>query len=133
MIVADVNLIAYLLIDGPFTAAAQQAWDRDSDWIAPTVWHSELLNVLATSTRERHITIDTALNVWAHAPAYIRDAEVPPLKVLTLAINTRFATFDCYYLVLASELNLRVVTADKKLLKDFPHNTRSIEDFAAGK
>jgi predicted nucleic acid-binding protein len=132
MIVADTNLIAYLLIAGPFSAAAQSVFDRDRDWIAPGIWQSELLNVLATSVREGHLSKDLAQNAWAHAPAFVRNAEVPSLEVLDLAVSSRFATFDCYYVVLARKLNLPLVTADKKLLREFGDIAVSIEAYASG-
>lgn len=133
MIVADTNLIAYLLIAGPFSAAAQSAFDRDGVWLAPEVWRHELLNVLATSVRNELLEHAKALDVWAHAPAFVKDAEVPPLEVLDLAVATKFATFDCYYVVLARKLATRLVTADRKLLSHFPDVSISIEEFAAGK
>jgi predicted nucleic acid-binding protein len=133
MIVADTNLIAYLLIAGPFSDAAQRAFDRDGVWLAPDVWRHELLNVLATSVRNQLLAHEKALEVWAHAPAFVKDAEVPPLEVLGLSVSSKFATFDCYYVVLARKLATRLVTADKKLLVQFPDVAVSIEDFAAGK
>jgi predicted nucleic acid-binding protein len=132
MIVADTNLIAYLLIAGPFSAAAQRVFDRDPTWVSPGIWRAELLNVLATSVREGHLAKEKAQNAWAHAPAFIRDAEVPPLEVLDLAVTTRFATFDCFFGVLARKLNAPLVTADKKLLRDFSDIAVSIEAFASG-
>jgi predicted nucleic acid-binding protein len=132
MIVADTNLIAYLLIAGPFSESAQAVFDRDGKWLAPTIWHHELLNVLATSVRKEHLSHETVMDVWAHAPAFVKDAEVPPLKVLDLSISSNFATFDCYYVVLARSLALPLVTADKKMLKAFADVAVSIEEFARG-
>jgi predicted nucleic acid-binding protein len=51
MIVADVNLLAYLLIEGEFTEIAERAYARDRRWIAPRSHRFELLNVLATNAR----------------------------------------------------------------------------------
>ncbi len=133
MIVADTNLIAYLLISGPKSAEAQAAFDRDGEWISPLVWHHELLNVLATSIRQGYMSKEEGHDVWAHAPAFVRDAEVPPLEVLDLAVNSNFATYDCNYVVLARSMAVRLVTADKKLLENFKDVAVSIEDFASGK
>jgi predicted nucleic acid-binding protein len=133
MIVADTNLIAYLLIPGPFTADAERAFDRDGQWIAPEIWRTELLNVLATSVREGHMEQSKALDVWAHAPAFVKDADVPPLKVFDLSVSSKFATFDCYYVVLARSLGLRLVTADKRLIAQFGDVGMSIKDFGDGK
>ncbi|MGZ5446412.1 MAG: hypothetical protein ACXWLY_31220 [Thermoanaerobaculia bacterium] len=53
MIVADTNLVAYLLIEGDKTAAARAVWKKDSRWMLPTLWRSEFLNVLTTAVRSR--------------------------------------------------------------------------------
>ena len=37
MIVADTNLVVYLLINGQFTSAAQDALRADSEWVAVEV------------------------------------------------------------------------------------------------
>lgn len=132
MIVADTNLIVYLLIDGPFSDAAQAVFDRDGVWLVPSVWSFEFLNVLATSVRAGHLTEDRARSAWAHAPAFVKDTPVAALEVFDLSTVSNFATFDCYYVVLARKLNLRLVTADKKLLKAFADVAVSIEDFARG-
>ena len=132
MIVADTNLIAYFLIAGPLSDAAQRVWDRDDTWLSPAVWQHELLNVLATSVRNRLMSPDQAHQVWAHAPAFVREAEVAPMEVLDLSVTAGFATFDCYYVVLARKLNARLVTADNKLLGAFADVAVSIRDFAEG-
>lgn len=130
MIVADTNLIAYLLIAGPFSDAAQRAFDRDGDWVAPAVWQHELLNVLATSVRAGHLEHAKALEVWAQAPAFVKDADVPPLEVLDLSVTSRFAVFDSYYVVLARNLGTTLVTADRRLIEQFGDVAVSIDAFA---
>ena len=51
MIVVDVNVLAYLLIPGKFTEAAEQLLAEDSAWVVPRLWRSELRNILATYLR----------------------------------------------------------------------------------
>jgi predicted nucleic acid-binding protein len=135
MIVADVNVIAYLLIDGPYTQSARAALSRDSHWISPTIWRHEFLNFMATSVREKRLTEGQAMVALANAPILVQDAEVEPpaLEVLRLSVESRIATYDCIYVVVARRLGVHFVTADKKLVQEFPDITLSLEDFAAGK
>ena len=51
MIVADCNVLAYLVIPGARTSVAKQAFALDGDWTAPPLWRSEFLSVLATYLR----------------------------------------------------------------------------------
>lgn len=46
MIVADTNLLAYLLVSGSSTAAAERVRAKDKIWIAPTLLKYKLLSVL---------------------------------------------------------------------------------------
>ena len=134
MIVADTNLIAYLLIGGPFTDLAQQALQRDKDWIAPPLWKHEFLNVVATSVREGYLGESRAMAVLAESEIYLRSVDHEyPAEALRLSLATRIATYDCEFITLARRLSLHMVTADKALLKSFPETTISLKDFAAGK
>ena len=57
MIVADTNLIAYLFLEGEFTAQAESIYKQDSDWVAPYLWRSEFRNVLALYQRKKILNL----------------------------------------------------------------------------
>ena len=134
MIVADTNLVAYLLIGGPFTDLSQEALHRDKDWVAPPFWWHEFLNVVATSVREKKLDEGRAMVVIADAPLYVRSYEHErPWDALRLSVESRIATYDTEFVVLARRLMLRFVTSDKAVLKAFPDVAVSLADFAAGR
>lgn len=131
MIVADTNLVAYLLIGGSFTNAAQAVLKRDKEWIAPPLWRHEFLNVVATSVRAKHLDESRATVVLADAPIYMRSIDHErPLEALRLSVETRIATYDCEFVVLARRLTVQFVTADKTLLKTFKDVAIGLEEFA---
>ena len=134
MIVADTNLVAYLLIKGEFTAHAERVFERDCRWIAPPLWWHELLNVVATTVREGKLDSDRAKIIIAEARNYVRPAEHDrPWQVLEMAVENRIATYDCEFVMLARQLLLPLVTADRTLLRLFPDVAVSITNFVYGK
>jgi predicted nucleic acid-binding protein len=135
VIVADVNLLVYLLISGPFTSDAERAFARDRRWIAPRSHRFELLNVLSTNVRAGTIKLDQADVLWRKAfrLVVLPTTDVEPMDVLKLSVNSKVATYDCEYVVLARLRRLKLVTNDGGILRAFPDVAVSIGDFAAGK
>lgn len=62
MIVVDVNVIAYLLIDGPETPNVEDLLVWDAEWAVPLLWRSEWRSVLAGYLRRGD------LDEYAHPP-----------------------------------------------------------------
>ena len=65
MIVADTNLIAYLLLPGPLTDRAGRVYERDPVWVAPPLWRSEFRNVLVLHVRTGRIPLPVAQEAFA--------------------------------------------------------------------
>jgi predicted nucleic acid-binding protein len=134
VIVADVNLIAYYLLKGEFSADAQAVRRVDDQWVAPPEWSSEFLNILATGLRRGSYDRAVALNAWQVANQ-ITPAKPPtvisPETVLDLSITSGVATYDGAYVVLARSLGLKVVTNDWQLWRMFPDVAVSIHGFVA--
>jgi predicted nucleic acid-binding protein len=135
LIVADVNLIAYLLIDGPSTSAARDALRRDDAWIAPPLWRSEFVNVFATNVRENQFSIDQAMAKLAAADMLVQTSRtsIADRDVIEVSVTSRIATYDCSYVWLARRLGLKLITGDKAILRLFADIAVSIEVFASGK
>ena len=96
MIVADTNLIAYLLIDGPFTSEARAVYEKDQDWVAPSFWRSEFRNVLVLSLRRGITGFTGALEVMEDADLLMagKDRDSPSAHILRLAADSGCAAYD---------------------------------------
>lgn len=122
MIVVDTNILAYLYLPSEFSQQAEQLLGREPHWIAPLLWRSELRNVLALYLRKEFLALDQAYAVQSEAEALLADAEyeVPSLDVLKLVQESECSAYDCEFVALARRFNTKLVTADKKILKEFP-------------
>ena len=130
MIVADTNLIVYLFITGDQTMLAQEVLDKDPYWIVPPLWQSEFRNVLAAYIR-RGMTLKQANQVMENATQMLESRQVLPSneEILTLIKNSDCTAYDCEFVALAKQLNIKLITADKQLLEQFPGFTSSLEEF----
>lgn len=133
MIVADVNLVAYLLLGGPEQPAAQHVFKRDPHWAAPLLWRSEFRNVLAQYIRQRGLSLADAVRAHGLAEALLANREymVQGDRVLAMAVGSTCSAYDCEYVALAEQLAVPLVTADRAVVRAFPNCAVSPEDFAA--
>lgn len=134
MIIADTNLVAYLLIAGDQTEVARQVRLRDPDWRLPPLWRSELLNVLVTAVRAEVLSEAQALGVWSAAVMLFGANETEPggREVLATALRRRISAYDAQFVVLAERHGVPLVTADRRVLACCPGIAVSLEDFATG-
>ena len=122
MIVVDVNVVAYLYLPGPFSAAAENLLLSNSEWATPRLWRSEFRNILATYMHKNLLSLEQANTIFTSANDLLsnNEYEVSTLQVLQLAHDSGCSAYDCEYVALAHHLKLPVFTADKALLKAFP-------------
>lgn len=133
MIVADANLLVYLLLPGEHTDAAEAVLLRDPEWVAPMLWRSEFQNVLALYLRKQLLPTSAALEAIAEAERLLHGREHVPdgAAVLALVAQSTCSAYDCEYVALAQALNAPLVTSDAKLLREFPHTAVSPGEFSA--
>jgi predicted nucleic acid-binding protein len=134
VIVADTNLVSYLLIEGERTEQARRIWQRDPAWILPPLWRSEFLNVLALSVRATVLSTEQARASWQHAASLFRSSEVEPEgpAVLDAALRLGISAYDAHFVVVAERLGVKLVTHDRELLDLCPDRTVSMRQFARG-
>ncbi len=132
MIVADTNVIAYLLIPSPFTVMAERVYAQDPEWVAPTLWRSEFRNVLSLYMRRSLLSLDQAVALQEEAEDLLqgREFEVISADVLSLARDSGCSAYDSEFVALARFLGVPLVTADRRLARAFPQYARPLETAA---
>lgn len=126
MIVADTNLIVYLLLPGVHTANVQQFYLREPDWAAPLLWRSELINVLITYHRVKQLDLAVCERLVVQAERIMdgRSYTLEAQAILEVAARTGCAGYDAEFVALAEYLSVPLVTFDQKLSRRCPSVAR---------
>ncbi len=131
MIVVDTNIIGYLFLESPTSAMVERALEIDSEWAAPVLWRSEFCNVLALYMRKDLLTLTSSLQTIDSAIEVLagNEYEVAVYQVLSLAMQSGCSAYDCEFVALAQDLNVLLLTTDKKILATFPDVSISLDEF----
>lgn len=119
MIVVDTSVVAYYMIPGDHTASAVRVREEDSDWIAPRLWVSEFRNVLSKHVRRGVLNLEQALEYAVEAESMMagRSFAVDSAGVLAVAAATGCTAYDSEFIALAHTADVRLVTADRRMLE----------------
>jgi len=133
MLIVDTNVIAYLLIQGDYTAAARSLHRRDHDWRSEVFVMVEFTNVLTASIAARRMDFVLAQRFLAHATSLLRGklTSIPHDSALSVAVQYRVTAYDARFLALAQQLDRRLVTEDTKLRAAAPRLTQSLAEALA--
>lgn len=131
MIVVDTNIIAYLLLSGENSERASLALRRDPIWAVPILWRSEFRNVLALYIRKSILTTAQAVEIIEKADRLIagREFSLSSLLVLELVAQSNCSAYDCEFVALALDLGVPLLTADSRILDQFPQVAISLVDY----
>ncbi|MGQ0639963.1 MAG: type II toxin-antitoxin system VapC family toxin [Gemmatimonadaceae bacterium] len=131
MIVADVNLVAYLLLGGPNAELAEAVLRKDGAWAVPLLWRSEFRSILAAHMRQRGLSMRDAWDAHELAEVLLAANEfaVGGERILGMVATSPCSAYDCEYVALATELDISLVTSDRQILKHFPAHAVSPRDF----
>ena len=131
MIVVDTNIISYLYISGDRSHQAEQLLAADSDWNAPILWRSEFRGVLSLYLRKQLLAFDEVLLILQQAEKLLTDNEyeIPSAHIMHLVNSSNCSSYDCEFIALARHLHTPLITADKKILREFPDTAESLGSF----
>lgn len=132
MIVVDVNTIAYLWLPGEMSELAQKVLMHDPHWVAPVLWRSEFRNILAGYLRRGDLDEDQVSLCLEGAESQMKGHEffVPSALVMKKAAISVCSAYDCEYVALAEDLNVMLITADKKIIREFSSITVGLKVYA---
>jgi len=133
MLLVDTNVVAYLLIQGDHTGAAQRLHTRDPDWRSEAFLLVEFTNILASSIAAKRMTLSLAGNFLAKAAVLFEGklARIPHASVLATAARHRVSAYDARFIALADQLGRRLVTEDSRLRAAAPELTQSLAEALA--
>ena len=131
MIVVDTNVIAYLYLSGDRSHQAEQLLSLDPHWCAPVLWRSEFRSVLSQYLRKDLLTFEEILLILEQAEDLLGDNEyeVPSAHIMQMVNSSCCSAYDCEFVALAGYLGVPLITADKKLLRDFPDIAKSLDAY----
>ena len=128
----DTNIIAYLMIRGDRTAAAQQLYERDSDWCSEAFVMVEFSNVIATYVRTRALSQAQGTKLLAESQAHLSTLHsVVNTQALESAMQFGISAYDARFISLAKQLKMKLITEDVKLRVAVPALTMSLDDALA--
>ena len=131
MICVDTNIICYRYMASPHSPAADSAWAKDADWIAPVLWRSEFRNALTGSIRRRAVTTQESIQIASLAEAMLGPNEftVSSSAVLQLVSRSHCSAYDCEFVALAHAEGVQLLTVDRLILREFAETAISLEEF----
>ncbi|MEA3385782.1 MAG: type II toxin-antitoxin system VapC family toxin [Thermodesulfobacteriota bacterium] len=131
MIVVDTNIISYFYLNSDYSSLAEQIFKRDPIWLAPLLWRSEFRNVLTFYLKKEIILLSEAIEIFESAEELLKENEyeINSAQVLSLSHSSGCSAYDCEFINLAKDLNISLVTEDKKVLKSFPEFAISVHQF----
>jgi len=133
MIVVDTNIIAYLYISGEKSLQAEQLLSFDPHWNAPLLWRSEFRNVLSQYLHKDILSLNDILLILQQAEILLDDNEykISSAHIMQLVNSSSCSAYDCEFVALAQYLDIPLITADKKILREFPEVANMLDIYLA--
>ena len=130
MIVVDTNILAHFWLPSDHTELSEQLFQWDPEWIAPVLWKSEFRNVVILYLRKKLIDLPEAIQITEKAENQMKEREfhVNSIQVYNLADQSDCSSYDCEFISLAEDLDIKLITMDKQILRSFPERTAKLKD-----
>lgn len=112
---------------------AEKLLATDSHWNARTLWRSEFRSVLGQDLRRDVLKRDEVLIIIQQAEKLMHDNEyeISSAHVMQLVKSSNCSSCDCEFVALAQYLDVPLITADKKVIREFLKIAMSLDSFLA--
>jgi predicted nucleic acid-binding protein len=132
VVLVDTNVLAYLMLEGDRTSAAQELFERDADWRSEAFIMVEFSNVLTTYVRTKVLSRDQGLKLLAGAEKLVPVlTSVRNARALEVATQFGISAYDARFVALAIQMKVKLVTEDAKLRAAVPSWTVSLASAGA--
>lgn len=133
MIVVDTNIIASMWVPNDMDDWVYKVLRKDDEWVSPLLWRSEFRNVLSIYLRKDILELPAVLQAIEEAEELMKfnEFEVNSTQVMGFVSNSSCSAYDCEFVALADDLNVRLVTFDNKLINEFPEIAVSPIEFTS--
>jgi predicted nucleic acid-binding protein len=133
VIVADTNLVAYLLIEDEQTPQALQLKAKNLTWLMPGFWRIEFLNIVSAYVRTGRFSRAEGMDLIHRSRrlTHVKDMAVDETDALDLAEQHKISGYDALFLALAKSQRCKLISADKKLAAVAPQHCALLRDFLA--
>lgn len=131
MIVVDTNVIASLWMPNDKEEVIYELLKKDKEWIAPTLWKAEFRSVVTLYLRKGYLALSAALEALQEAENLMKHTtyEVPSFQIMQKVCDSNCSAYDCEFVALADDLDIKLITFDKKVLSNFPNIALNPEKF----
>jgi predicted nucleic acid-binding protein len=119
-LVVDASVAVMWFVPEPHSITAKEILTQDGALHAPDLFRAEVVSVLCRKIQIKELKADEgrdALNAFLQLPVQFHataDLLVPAFEV---ALVSRQYVNDCVYLILAAQLDIGMVTGDKRFFK----------------
>jgi len=130
-IVVDTNIISYFYLNTPYTGKAESLFQLVPGWYAPYLWRSEFRNVLTLYLKKNLISVEDSFTAMENAELLMEGNEyhITSRHILMLVNDSKCSAYDCEFVALAQQLNVKLVTEDKKIISEFSDIAVDIDTF----
>lgn len=131
MIVVDTNILVHFWLPSDQSTLSDKIFELDPMWVAPILWKSEFRSAISLYLRKGLIDMAKAIDILRKVESQLRDHqfEADSIQVFELVASSNCSSYDCEFVSLARDLNIKLITMDNKVLKEFAGTAVHPADF----